>query len=320
MSRLAIACLLSSLAFVAALTPVHAEDPVVLDMQIEAPDQVTAGDRVTYVVTLEADERTQFTLVQASLPPIVEVVGSPQTSTRSAGDGRIEVTLTFTLAVFYVGDIPMSPMSLRWVNGDATGTIDTPASRLLVQSVLPSGGQVEPRDLKPQAVIGVGTPAWVAPAISAASVGLLAVATLLFWRLRNARRPLLLAPEPVAAEIGAEDSARLVLDKAGAAFGADADYVAYYRTIGTTVRNYLSQRYGFPAFALTTTELEYAMLRRGLDRWQVRVASGLLTQCDSVVYAHYRPAMERADADLTAAYEIVEMSRPVEQEPVGAAP
>jgi hypothetical protein len=56
-----------------------------------------------------------------------------------------------------------------------------------------------------------------------------------------------------------------------------------------------------------------------LDRWQVRVAGGLLAQCDSVVYAHYRPAMERADADLTAAYEIVEMSRPVEPVPVGAA-
>jgi hypothetical protein len=31
-----------------------------------------------------------------------------------------------------------------------------------------------------------------------------------------------------------------------------------------------------------------------------------------VVYAQYRPAAERADADLTAAYEVVEMSRPVE--------
>ncbi len=56
------------------------------------------------------------------------------------------------------------------------------------------------------------------------------------------------------------------------------------------------------------------MLKRGLDRWQVRVASGLLEQCDAVVYAQYRPAPERADADLTAAYEIVEMSRP-EPEP-----
>jgi hypothetical protein len=59
------------------------------------------------------------------------------------------------------------------------------------------------------------------------------------------------------------------------------------------------------------------MIRLGVDRWQVRVAGGLLAQCDAVVYARYRPAAERADADLTAAYEIVEMSRP-EPEPEGA--
>jgi hypothetical protein len=52
------------------------------------------------------------------------------------------------------------------------------------------------------------------------------------------------------------------------------------------------------------------MVRRGMDRWQARVVGGLLDQCDAVVYAHYRPAVERADADLTAAYEIIEMTRP----------
>ena len=42
--------------------------------------------------------------------------------------------------------------------------------------------------------------------------------------------------------------------------------------------------------------------------------AGLLNQCDAVVFAQYRPAPDRADADLTAAYEIVEMSRAVERE------
>ena len=109
-----------------------------------------------------------------------------------------------------------------------------------------------------------------------------------------------------------EDAARATLDEAGAAFAANRDYVAYYTALGNAVRNYLSRRYEFPAFALTTRELEAEMLRQGLNRWQIRVATGLLSQCDAVVYARYRPAAERADADLTAAYEVVEMSRPVE--------
>ena len=80
------------------------------------------------------------------------------------------------------------------------------------------------------------------------------------------------------------------------------------------MRSYLTDRFGFPAFALTTTELQERMVRQGLDRWQARLVGGLLNQCDAVVYASYRPARERADADLTAAYEIVEMSRQAEPE------
>ena len=64
------------------------------------------------------------------------------------------------------------------------------------------------------------------------------------------------------------------------------------------------------AFAMTTRELGDQILNRGVDRWQARLVSGLLSQCDAVVFAGYRPALERADTDLTAAYEIVEMSRP----------
>ena len=115
--------------------------------------------------------------------------------------------------------------------------------------------------------------------------------------------------------MGPEDRARAILEAAGAAFATNRDFVAYYGTIAVTVRNYLTERYGFHAFALTTVELRNEMNRRGIDRWQARLVDGLLTQCDSAVYARYMPALERADHDLTAAYEIVEMSRP-QPEPV----
>ncbi|HWC29377.1 MAG TPA: hypothetical protein VG845_04760 [Dehalococcoidia bacterium] len=298
--------------------PASAEDPVVTDMQIESPDEITVGDRVTYIVTIEADEGVEFTLAQSSLLPVVEMVGPLRSESRDIGEGRAEVTLTFELAIFYTGDLPMPPLALRYVGEAGPATLETPASRMFVGSVLPTGGEITPRDLKPQALIGIGSPAWIVPAISAATIALIAVATLIFWRIRRLQERPVLVPEPVVVEMSPEDSARLVLDKTGAAFGADDDFVAYYRSIGVTVRTYLTERHGFPAFALTTRELESEMLRRGLDRWQVRVAGGLLTQCDSVVYAHYRPAHERADADLTAAYEIVEMSRPAEPIPVGA--
>jgi hypothetical protein len=319
MRAIAAALLLALVSVFATSSPALAEAPVVVDMQIDSPDQVTVGDRLTYVITIEADGGVEFSLVQSSLPAELEVVGTPRTTSRSLGNGRVEIKLTFQLAVFVPGDVIVPPLSLRYFGKDIEGgSIQTQASRISVASVLPSGGDVEPRDLKPQAKLGLGSPAWVAPAVAAASIALIVVGTLLLWRVRILRRRAAYVPAPAIVAEVPEDRARVVLDRTGVDFGADGDYVVYYRSIGVTVRSYLTERYGFPAFALTTRELESEMLRRGLDRWQVRVAGGLLTQCDSVVYAHYRPAAERADADLTAAYEIVEMSRPEDLAPAGA--
>jgi hypothetical protein len=146
---------------------------------------------------------------------------------------------------------------------------------------------------------------------------LIAAIALLIWHERVMRRRVVAVPEPVLEGLGPEDRARAVLDRAGTEFETSREYVAYYSEIAVTVRNYLTERFGFPAFALTTSELQEAMVRRGVDRWQARLAGGLLSQCDAVVYAHYRPALERADADLTAAYEIVEMTRPEVREEAG---
>jgi hypothetical protein len=284
-------------------------------MDVFLPDRITVGDHITYVVTIEADEGVDFSLVQASLPPYVEVVDLPVSTVRRLGGGRVEITMTFEVAPFIPGEIEVLPMTLRYFGQDISGgELQTPATQFSVASVLPPEPAIPPpRDLKPQAVIGDVPPGWILPALAASMATLVLVALLLLVRMRALKRRAAYVPPPVVSEELPEDRARVVLDTTSASFSLEGDYIEYYSSIGVTVRRYLTERYGFPAFALTTRELENEMLRRGLDRWQVRVASGLLEQCDSVVYAQYRPAAERADADLTAAYEIVEMSRPEEE-------
>ena len=176
--------------------------------------------------------------------------------------------------------------------------------------------QVQARDLKPQAELPepAAFEAWVPVGVG---LGLIAVVVIAFVVLHKRSKPREKEAEPEK-EAGyevAEDRARGQLDRAGKVFAQDGDYVAYYTTIANTLREYLTARFGFPAFALTTTEMQEQMVRRGMDRWQARIVGGLLNQCDAVVYARYRPATERADHDLTAAYEIIEMSRPGELEP-----
>jgi hypothetical protein len=312
--------LLATLAVILVLHTVspaaYAEDPEVLDLQIDQRQTVTVGDRVRYRITIEADAGTGVSLAASALPFEVELVAPPRLTSRDVADGRIEITMSFELAPFVPGDIRLPPLPLVYTNADgASGSIEAPGSIISVASVLPQGGDVTPRDLKPQAEIGTPPSSWLIPAVAALAIAVVALVALAVWRHRVLKRRAAYVPVEEPAVLGPEDRARQVLDRIGAEFLAHRDYEAYYTAIAVTVRQYLTARYGFPAFALTTRELEAEMARRGIDRWQLRVTSGLLSQCDAVVYAHYRPAMERADADLTAAYEIVEMSRPLERQP-----
>ena len=291
-----------------------AADPVVIDLRIDAPPVVTVGDHVSYTIVVEVDAGTGIALAAAGLPPEVALVDRPETTRVPLTNGREQVTISFRLAPFIAGEILVPPLSLRYTQpDDSAGIIETVSSVIEVTSVLPAEGPVTPRDLKPQAEIGTPPPTWPLPVIAVlVSVLVLLILTALVRR-RVKKYRVVRALRRVPVVVGPEDEARGLLDRAGAAYGASGDLIAYYTALGTTVRRYLTQRHGFPAFALTTRELESAMMRLGLDRWQVRVAAGLLAQCDAVVYARYRPAAERADADLTAAYEIVEMSRPEER-------
>jgi hypothetical protein len=243
----------------------------------------------------------------------------PFSSSRSAGSGRAEITLTLDMAVFATGDLQLPSLRLAFKerSGNAGEVITRPTS-VRVESILPADASsgTALRDLKPQAEIPQpgAFQAWI-PALVA--LGVLIVAGLALMLLRRRAKPREVAVEEDVDEdyVAPEDRARALLDRAGADFARDSDYVAYYTTIANTLRAYVTVRFGFPAFAMTTTEMQEQMVRRGMDRWQARIAGGLLNQCDAVVYARYRPAHERADIDLTAAYEIIEMSRPRELEP-----
>ncbi|HLF77700.1 MAG TPA: hypothetical protein VJB57_09450 [Dehalococcoidia bacterium] len=291
-------------------TAVHADAPILTGVRIEVPEQITVGDRVRYIFTLDAQAGTQIALATDSLPPFISLARTPELSSRSTGADRVELTLTVEVAPFSPGTLDVPPFELRYRDAaGAEGEIASPATQIEVLSVIDPAEDVAPRDLKPQAELGEAGSGLLWPVFGGLLVALVLLVALAVWRTRRLRR-VIAVPEPVIEVLGPEDRARAVLDRAGDEFAAQADFEAYYATLAITVRLYLTERFGFPAFALTTRELQDAMVRGGVDRWQARIAGGLLEQCDAVVYAHYRPASERADADLTAAYEIVEMSRP----------
>ena len=88
----------------------------------------------------------------------------------------------------------------------------------------------------------------------------------------------------------------------------DVDPVGAYRALAAIVRKVISDQYGVPAASLTAREIGGRMESQGVDRWQARLVSGLLQECEAVVYAGYVPAAERRHADLSMARQIVEGS------------
>jgi hypothetical protein len=295
--------------------PALAADPVVTSMEVQLPDRLTVGDPFRYEIKAEVDPGSSISVAPAGLPDYLRQTGRIEARSRSLPNGRAELTVTLTVAAFVTGQLEVPPIKLRArAPGGATSDFETRPTVVNIESVLPAGGGVlTPKDLKPQAEIGTSAPAILYGALAAMALALLLVLMLVVWRSRRLKRVVPVAAVPEEAVLPAEDRARRAIDSAAEMLGA-RDYNAYYSTLSTTIRSYLTERFGFPAYALTTTELQERMVRNGLDRWQARLVAGLLNQCDAVVFAQYRPAHDRADADLTAAYEIIEMSRTVEEE------
>ncbi len=203
-------------------------------------------------------------------------------------------------APFLPGDVSLSP-TVAIVSGADVTTRTLPAVPI---TVLPTLGPDDPLELTPLAapvpIDGAESPL-LRPALvlaGAAAVALIATGSSLLARrwARRARPPTALPP--AVPETPGLATAETVID---------SDPVSAYRVMSLVVKTELARRYGLRATALTSTELRRRLEERGVDRWQARLVGGLLDECDAVIYAGYRPAPERRQADLTMAREIVEV-------------
>ncbi|MEP7214707.1 MAG: hypothetical protein ABI782_00555 [Anaerolineaceae bacterium] len=228
----------------------------------------------------------------------IEVVRVTGTTSRRVGDRAVHM-IDLVVAAFAPGKAPFQPV-VSIVNGSEVAPRVLPVLTLNVLSSLGPNDKLELSPLAPPAEIEGAESRLLKPAIALGAVGsLLAFSGALFWTARAfSRRPkrVIVEPPPVAAPPTLTGAEGII----------DVDPVGAYRTLSSVVRGALGARYGFPASSLTTPELKRRMESAGVDRWQARLVGGLLEECDAVVYAGYRPAGERRNADLNIAREIVE--------------
>lgn len=306
---------LCSLAFVAgvggaAVSAGGAEPVAVIDVRVD-PVVATVGDRLTLTVLVEHEPGTEITGPDQDADYGQAVFIAARSPATQATGVRARTTLSYTLTSFTVGKHEIPPLAIEYVTGAERGTVVTPAAPYTTDSVLPPDTTTL-RPLKPQLSIPEPAPP---PFVPGTFVALLAVLTVLgYWLMRRAldSRPVVLASAPIAPVMARDPAevAREALASLAESGLAARDVAEYYARIAGTVRQYLSARWGIPAYAMTRREIERGMAASGLERWPARLAANLLEQCEAAEFAKFVPARERREQDLATGYEIIRLSEP----------
>lgn len=226
---------------------------------------------------------------------VIRVLSQSATATEAGLQHRIEVLVV----PFAPGAVTFSPaVVVTTDSGSALAAL--PALTLEVPSTLSPDEPLTLSPLPPPVPIDGAQSVMLWPGIALGGLVAVVIAVIAamlarrWWRNRPVDTGEV-APEPPPTDhVLAQAEALLETDAAGA-----------YRAISSAVRHVLGERYEFPAQSLTAAELETRMADAGVDGWEERMARELLRECDAVVYAGYRPVVERRVADLRIAREII---------------
>jgi hypothetical protein len=308
----AVAAATVSMLLLAAGAAGAAGPPVIASVTIE-PSTATVGDRLTYRIAVDHDPATTVDAPGFdAVFPGLELVDVPPPRADDRGDTE-RTTFTYTLTSFQTGEITIPPQTITYGGAAGDGALRTAPITVTITSVL-APGDTGLRPLKPQLDLPDAAPPPIVPALFVAAFAALTALGYVLVARAIAIRPL---PLPSArlrpqAERPAHETARAELDALVAERLADSDVAAYYACLAAIVRRYLSERFAFPAYAMTRTEIERAMTSAGIDRWPARLTANLFEQCDAAQFAGFTPARERRTADLTAAREIITLTTPNE--------
>lgn len=316
MARLVVATCVLVLTFAAFAQPAGAQQEAEFAITLE-PASATVGDRLTLTIVAlhEAGARLEAPLDPDAFAPL-ELVAVRPPVTQNTGGGREETRLVYILAAFETGELQPPPIEVTVRGeGEVSALLQPPA--VTIESVLPADGPIELRGLAGPLAASSSAPKWIWAALLMAGFAALTVATIAFIRIavRETPAPMIAPPKPARPEEAARQELDAIADAALLDRGGEKEY---YRRIGACVRRYLSGRFGMLATAMTSQELEARLREPQIGRWPARLAANLLRQSEAVQFAQYQPARERAEADLSSAYQVVQLTSEPEPPAAGA--
>ncbi len=261
----------------------------VVDIQVDVqPTHVVVGRPVTLTFTLTYPEGTRVYFPEnPAVAPFVPA-GQQRTSQGLLGQGTSETHVLELLPV-RPGQAVVGPLEVPYVgpNGEA-GVAEAPRIDLDVSSTL--GNEVAPELAAPGTPVPVrvrndlliwGLSA-LGVAILAAVLGILGYRRWRRWR--EARRPPL---PPVPAH---ERALALLADLDLLGLGRDGDWRELAMRVSEVVREFLGARLGFNGVEATSFEVVRDIRGRDLGRMTPERIEDLLSLCDLIKFAKYRPS------------------------------
>lgn len=298
--------------------PALAQQAAPVSVQVSmAQIHATVGDPIVLTITIHAvaGAKVNTNGIENQFGIFETLSSDPPVTQHTAG--ATVLRLRYHVAAYQTGALQFPALTIPYTFNSKPGTVQSRPLSFTIASVIPPGdAAVTIRGLKPQLDVQATAAPLPIRAILvgvAATLLVLLLALLLRRLLARRRQPLLPVTVPAPSP---EEEARAELNRiADAGLLASHNYTTHYARLAGCIRRYVAERYGFPASALTTKELEERMVQSGVGRWRARLVTGLLSECDAVHYARYLPAPARAEADLQMAYEIVDLSWSQETRP-----
>ena len=297
---------LAAMAAALAVVSAGAQEAITATVRLEPP-RVTVGDRITLTIAVEhsgdvvvsvPDDREAFQPLD-----LIEVL---PIATRDVGSGRVESVFSFDLAAFLIGEVEMESIAIMV---DGLEVLHVQPEAVFVESVVPPDAPVQLRGLKAPLEAGTGPPKWIWAALFMAGFAAVSVFTMGLAQVPTLRRPPATKPAPSRPEQAPSAAALEELELIAKVNLLDRGELSeYYRRIGESLRGYIARRFDVPAGAMTPRELQERLETTSMGKLAVRQAVVTLEQCQSVQFAGYVPARERAEADLVAAVEIVRLT------------
>jgi len=229
-------------------------------------------------------------------------------------DGTVTVIREATIIPWSTGELETPPTAIHYRDSnDEMHEEHVTALSITVGSIL-TEGDVEKRDLKPQASLDLAGPA-IWPWILGGIVAVIVLAVALWWLWRSWRNREVSKPEFIGPvddrfpeEIAYDELDRVVeINLPG-----KGEFKRHYEMVTDCMRTYLEGIYKIPAMEQTTTEIMTSVQKLSEPQSNEIAPSlrSLLEEADLVKFAKFNPTIDNAGNAVSDARRMVDITKP----------